>query len=404
MAKLLLLIDDYLPHSTRVAAKMFHELSLELVKLGNEVTVVTPNSVLESSFEEKFIDGIRVWYFQSGDVKTPSKIKRAITETLLSYRAWSNLKFKFKSERFDGIVYYSPSIFWGGLVKRLKRLYQVPAYLVLRDIFPQWTIDAGMIREGSVIHRYFKYFELLSYRQADMIGMMSEANINFFNQLHGNGFPLEVLRNWASLNEPTKPQSYLSQRERLGLQNKVIFFYGGNIGHAQDMANLMRLARALKDEPEAHFLFVGQGDEVELINQLAKEWQLDNVSYLPSIDQESFAALLDEVDIGLFSLSNKHSSHNFPGKLLGYMQHKLPILGSVNKGNDLISVVDANKAGYISINGNDEILYSNAITLLSSLDERTKLGENGYKLLTKEFSVEAAAQQILVKLLMPSDK
>lgn len=398
MAKLLLLIDDYLPHSTRVAAKMFHELAFELVKQGNEVTVVTPNSTQATPFEEKVIDGVRVWYFKCGDVKTPSKIKRAINETLLSYRAWTSLKSKFKSEVFGGIVYYSPSIFWGGLVKRLKRLYRVPAYLVLRDIFPQWTIDAGMIREGSAIHRYFKYFELLSYRQADMIGMMSEANINFFKQLHGNGFPLEVLRNWASLNEPTKSPSYISQRERLGLQNKVIFFYGGNIGHAQDMTNLMRLARALKDETVAHFLFVGQGDEVELINRLAKEWQLNNFSYLPSIDQASFAALLDEVDIGLFSLSNKHSSHNFPGKLLGYMQHKLPILGSVNRGNDLIEVIESNDAGYITINGDDDKFHQNARNLFSNPHERTKLGENGYKLLTKEFSVVAAVNQISVKL------
>ncbi|WP_417658834.1 glycosyltransferase family 4 protein [Pseudidiomarina sp.] len=398
MAKLLLLIDDYLPHSTRVAAKMFYELALELVKQGNEVTVVTPKAVQEGLFDEQVIDGIRVWYFKSGDVKTPSKIKRAINETLLSNRAWTSLKSKFKTEVFDGIIYYSPSIFWGGLVKRLKQRYQIPAYLVLRDIFPQWVIDAGMVCEGSLIHRYFKHFELRSYRQADMIGMMSQASINFFKELHGDNFPLEVLRNWASINEPRKLQTVISQREYLGLQDKVIFFYGGNIGHAQDMANLMRLARALKNETQAHFLFVGQGDEVELINRLAEDWELNNFSYLPPIDQGAFIALLDEVDVGLFSLSNKHSSHNFPGKLLGYMQRKLPILGSVNSGNDLIDIIEANQAGYITINGEDEKLYKNALVLLKSSQARTKLGENSYKLLTKEFSVESAANQISDKL------
>jgi glycosyltransferase involved in cell wall biosynthesis len=398
MAKLLLLIDDYLPHSTRVAAKMFDELALELVKQGNEVTVVTPQATLKSYFDEQFIDGIRIWYFKSGDVKTPSKIKRALNETLLSFNAWRHLKSQFSNESFDGIVYYSPSIFWGGLVRRLKRLYKCRAYLVLRDIFPQWTIDAGMIREGSLIHCYFKYFEKLSYRQADTIGMMSNANIQFFQNLHGDRFPLEVLRNWASADHQQPVKTRFNVRERLGLENKVIFFYGGNIGHAQDMANLMRLAKRLSAEENAHFLFVGQGDEVELIQRLATDWQLSNFSYLPAIDQASFAALLDEVDIGLFSLSNKHTSHNFPGKLLGYMQHRLPILGSVNEGNDLIEIIETNSAGYISINGEDDLLHKNALQLLSSAQDRTKLGEKGYKLLTKEFSVIAIANQILDKL------
>lgn len=31
---LVLIIDDYLPHSTRVGAKMFHELALELLSRG----------------------------------------------------------------------------------------------------------------------------------------------------------------------------------------------------------------------------------------------------------------------------------------------------------------------------------------------------------------------------------
>ncbi|SPY79334.1 Uncharacterised protein [Providencia rustigianii] len=38
-----LIIDDYLPSSTRVAAKMIHELAIELTALGNEVTIITPH-------------------------------------------------------------------------------------------------------------------------------------------------------------------------------------------------------------------------------------------------------------------------------------------------------------------------------------------------------------------------
>ena len=34
----------------------------------------------------------------------------------------------------------------------------------------------------------------------------------------------------------------------------MVFFYGGNIGVAQDLDNIVRLAASLRDEPQAYFL------------------------------------------------------------------------------------------------------------------------------------------------------
>lgn len=109
--KLALIIDDYLPHSTRVGAKMFHELGLELLGKGHDVTVITPDITLQAIYSVSMIDGIKVWRFKSGPLKDIGKAKRAINETLLSFRAWRALKHLIQHDTFDGIVYYSPSIF-----------------------------------------------------------------------------------------------------------------------------------------------------------------------------------------------------------------------------------------------------------------------------------------------------
>ncbi|MER1977430.1 glycosyltransferase family 4 protein [Pseudocitrobacter faecalis] len=395
--KLVLIIDDYLPHSTRVGAKMFHELGRELLRKGHDVTVITPDINLQSDFSNDVIEGVKVWRFKSGPLKDVGKIQRAINETLLSFRAWRALKHQIEQDTFDGIVYYSPSIFWGGLVKKIKERCHCPAYLVLRDMFPQWIIDAGMLKAGSLIDRYFRYFEKKSYQQAERIGLMSEKNLEIFSQTN-KGYPCEVLRNWASMSPVSLSDSSLSLRQRYHLVNKVIFFYGGNIGHAQDMANLMRLARGMMRYPNAHFLFIGQGDEVDLINSLAVEWNLTNFTHLPSVNQDEFKLILSEVDVGLFSLSSRHSSHNFPGKLLGYMVQSLPILGSVNAGNDLLDLVNAHKAGLIHVNGEDDKLLESAQLLFNNSILRKQLGQNANDLLTSQFSVESAAHTIEVRL------
>ena len=43
---------------------------------------------------------------------------------------------------------------------------------------------------------------------------------------------------------------------------------------------------------------------------------LENLTIHSSITQAEYASLLLNVSIGLFSLSQQHTAHNFPGKLL----------------------------------------------------------------------------------------
>ena len=99
--------------------------------------------------------------------------------------------------------------------------------------------------------------------------------------------------------------------------------------------------------------------------------------------------------MGLFSLHAGHSAHNFPGKLLGYMANQKPILGSINLGNDLEQIVCGANAGFISVNGDDELLLANARQLLNSSELRSCMGKSGKLLLNDTFSVNAAASLLL---------
>jgi len=119
--------------------------------------------------------------------------------------------------------------------------------------------------------------------------------------------------------------------------------------------------------------------------------QLENVTLLPSVFQKEFKTILAEVDVGLFSL---HRTHNFPGKLLGYIVQVLPILGSINPENDLKETVEDAEAGFITINGEDDLFYQNACKLLDPV-ARKEIGNNAKKLLHEKFSVAVAAEQII---------
>ncbi len=394
--KICLIIDDYLPESTKIGAKMMHELAVEFVSRGHTVTVVTPTPGLRSRFEILALDGVVICRFCSGEIKNISKAKRAVNETLLSYRAWHVYKKYFQQHPHDQIIYYSPTIFWGHLVSRLKKLWGASSYLVLRDFFPQWAIDSGMLGAKSPITCYFRLFESLSYRAADFIGIQSPKNLAWFSENSKIKKPLDLLYNWAA-NDPITVNSNC-YRQKLGLQNKVVFFYGGNIGHAQDMMNIVRLAKALRSEHSAHFVLVGAGDEVELVRNSIRLHDLCNMTLLSPVEQNEFKKMLAEFDVGLFSLNRKHTTHNFPGKTLGYMVQGKPILGSINPKNDLQDIIEEAKAGLVTINGDDADLLNNALKLLHNTGLREKMGANAKQLLLDVFSVQAAASKILAQM------
>ena len=397
--KILLIIDDYLPSSEKVSPKMMHELACEYIKQGHQVGVITPNSDINTGVDVLKIDGVKIYRYKAGRVKNVSRLTRAINETLLSYYAWKHLKAIFKKERYEVIVYISPSIFFGPLVYKLKRLWNAKSYLVLRDFFPQWVIDNGLLRKHSPVAYYFKLFERINYSAADVIGVMSFNNLEWFGKYYRKNKYMEVLYNWSSIN-PVVNCTREKYRKSLGLNGKVVYFYGGNMGHAQDMMSLVRLANHMREKTEAHFVFVGSGDEVNLVKNAILHYGLKNITLLPSVNQEEYKEMLLEFDVGLITLHKSHKTHNFPGKILGYMANKMPILGSVNLGNDLKDVIEEFNAGYICINGEDDLLARKAEKLLDK-DCRVRIGINARKLITDKFSVNKASIQILEKFDRP---
>lgn len=386
-----ILIDDYFPESTKVAAKMMHELACELYNRGYQVTVFTPK-VMKEPFRILSLDGIEVFQFKLGKIKNCSFIKRGINEALLPYKAIKYAGEFCKSKDFDLVINYSPTIFFGPFVNFIKKNSRAKSYLILRDFFPQWIIDNGMIKENSLIARFFRFVENYNYRTADVIGIQSPANISFFQQIHREVYKTRLLYNWA---DNLLPEGHCSLRDKYNLHGKVIFFYGGNIGTAQDMQNVLRLAKKLESFSDAHFLFVGDGDEVDLVEKAMTDSETKNITYLKSVPQEEFKLFLKEIDVGLFTLNKHHKSHNFPGKILGYMINKIPILGSVNVGNDLKETIEEYSAGYISINGDDEQFYKNALSILESKELRSTMGLNAEKLYHSKFTVVAAVDEIL---------
>lgn len=389
--RILIIVDCYYP-SPKSSAKLIHDLGVELQRRGNEVIVLTPSEQASNTLTTSLEDNLLIARVRTGRIKGAHRVSRALEEVQLSGKLWWGAKRFLTQNRCDLILFYSPSIFFGPLVRRLKALWNCPAYLILRDIFPEWAVDAELLRKG-LVHQIFRWLETYQYETADLIGVQCPANLDYFaREYPGRQFSLKVLYNWALLNVTDLPQT--NYRTRLGLGNDFVFLYGGNIGVAQDMDNLVRLAAQMASRPDIHFVLIGGGSETERLKGAIAELSLRNIHILPAVSQSEYLSLVSEFDAGLLSLDARIRTHNIPSKLLSYLYWGLPVLASVNRGNDLFDMINGNRAGFCCSNGDHEGLVAAASKLVDQPELRSEMGRNARRLLEQTFSAKEAVGQI----------
>jgi glycosyltransferase involved in cell wall biosynthesis len=386
--KILIITDDFIHNSEKSGAILIKDLADAINATNNFSSIVIAPDISSSKIYKLELNGVETILFPSGKIKNTNFALRAYNEWLLSFRIKKCYKH-IKSEEIYGIIYYSPSIFFGSAVKYFKKKFNCSSYLILRDLFPQWTVDLGVIKKNSFAHLFFKYFEKINYLHANKIGVMSESNLKIFST-RSDFKKFEVLPSWQ------KPVKIDNKKDSLNdyclehLRDKFVFFYGGNIGLAQGIETLLNLSKSLLHKKNIHFVFIGQGDAINLL----KEKSLTNVTFLDSIKPEAYYELAFNFDVGLVSLHPNHTAHNYPGKIWGYMSLFKPIIGIVNNGNDVKKMINDNRAGLVCYhNEGIDKLTLHCIKLSNDLALVKEQGVNSHNIIL-EFTPEKTANQI----------
>lgn len=391
------LISDTFPPLRNSGAVQMRDLAREFVRQSHQVTVILPSNELNKPWEIDNIDGIRILRLSSPKIKNIGYVGRTISELVMPFSMLVNLhRSPLGKELWDGIVWYSPSIFHSLLVKVMKKKKPCRSYLIIRDIFPQWAVDVGLIVRGSFIHHFFNTIANYQYSVADVIGVQTPSNKCYFKDWQLKfGRKLEVLQNW--LDTPNKLRCPIRVSETI-LAGRKIFVYAGNMGVAQGMGVLISLAERMQVRQDVGFLFVGRGQEMAKIKSSAQELGLTNVLFFDEIQPDEISDLYSQCSVGIVALDPRHKTHNIPGKFLTYMQNGLPVLANVNLGNDLAAMIRDERVGEVSENNQVEELQLLAEKILHQIDTDMNLSERCRLLFDREFSVKQAVKQIVTAL------
>jgi len=395
MKSIAVIADSYFPARTSAASQL-KDLAIEFNKQEISPLVIIPDSELDQAWKLEVLNGVRVLRLKSPKTKDVGYIRRTVAEFFMPYLMWMRyLKSPLASEKLDGVIWYSPTIFWAPFVKRLKRNSSCRGYLILRDIFPEWALDLGLMRRG-LAYRFFKWIEASQYKIADTIGVQAGNNIQYLKNWPPFKLKnIEVLQNWLSESSPgicsiSVGDTFLSGRK--------IFVYAGNMGVAQGMGVVLDLAESLLKRVDIGFLMVGRGSEYGDLKRQALNRSLNNILFFDEIDSAEIPALYRQCSIGMVILDPRHKTHNIPGKFLSYMQSGLPVLAKINPGNDLVHLINETHVGFAYTGSSVGELRDIAEALVDKLMAGDDMDLRCKNLAKELFSTEVAVKQILAAL------
>jgi glycosyltransferase involved in cell wall biosynthesis len=398
-------ISPDMPGSTR-----HYEFACEFVKAGHRVTIFA------SSFNHRLKKDLKLNKGQNYLTENINGISFTWIRTVPYHindwhRSINMISYLIRiipyglklKEKPDVIIASSPHPFAGFAGWFIARIRKAKFLFEVMDLWPQTLIDiAGYNKNNPVVKILFKIEQFL-YDKADRIVALMPGAVSYISSkgisadkisyipLGAN--PFNFQNNAIPLSEKLNQEvAYLRS------QNKFLVGYAGAHGIANALDTIIDAAVILQKQgaDNIHFLFVGDGPEKERLVNIAKNNNINNVTFFEPVPKDMVPSLLQTLDIEILTWNKTDMYVKYgisSNKLWDYMMAAKPIVWAIDSAND--PVKDAG-CGITVPSENPEQLAKAIVQLYNLTDEeRAEMGKRGYKYVMENNSVPLLFQKLL---------
>ncbi|MBV7338406.1 glycosyltransferase family 4 protein [Chloroflexi bacterium TSY] len=398
----ILYLSQYFPPEIGATQTRAIEMAKGLVRAGHQTTVLCevpnhPHGIIPEEYRGKLyersvlngVDVIRVW------VKTsPHKTlyhRLAFYVSYMFMAIWAGI-FLTRG-KYDVIYCTSPPLFVGGAGLVLSWIKRIPLVFEVRDPWPESAIQLGELQNRHAI-RWATRLEEACYHHARAIVAVTKG---IQEHLYERSIPKEkisVIPNGANteIYRPRAPDEAL--RIQLGLRPEhFVVIYTGLHGLAHGLETVLEAAHLLSDEPDVHFLFVGDGPRKASLQNLALEMSLSQTTFHPAVPEEELPSYLALANVGLDCRRKIGISQGtLPVKMFSYMACGLPVILCIE--GEAIEVLKKANAG-VAVPPEDSQALAHAIrSLLQDSKVSASTSNQAREYVEQFFSRQVFAQQL----------
>ncbi len=286
----------------------------------------------------------------------------------------------------------SPPIFQGVTAWLLARLKGVPFLFEVRDLWPQFAIAVGVLRNPLLI-RLSRWLERFLYRHAVRVIVNSPG---FVSHVTGRGArQVDLIPNGADPEMFDPSDAGAAFRTLHELADKFVVLYAGAHGISNDLGAVLESASKLAhNRAEVCIVLLGDGKEKANLQKQAADMELTNVLFLPPVPKKEMAAALAGADACLAILKPiEEYKTTYPNKVFDYMAAGRPVVLAID--GVIRQVVEDAKCGVFAQPG-DPVALADAIqTIASDRGKARRMGLAGRQYLEEHFSRDRMAKKLL---------
>lgn len=382
---------------------IYTDLLRQFEAADDEIYVVSMHEKREKMPTTLIEDGhIHILQVRTGNIRECGLIEKGISTVLIETQYMNAINKYYGGVKFDLVLYSTPPITFSGVVEYVKERDGAKSYLLLKDIFPQNAVDLGMIKTKgvmSLVYKYFRHKEIMLYKISDYIGCMSPKNCEYLIQHNYNGIAkkVEVCANCIDIPQREKLTSE-EKKKILGKNNlptnSKLLVYGGNLGKAQGIKDLIECLKTQINNSGITFLIVGKGTEYSKLETFIAHSGAKNIILKDYMPVEEYNRLVSACDVGMLFLDHRFTIPNFPSRLLSYLGKGIPVLTCTDSNTDVGEIAEKSGFGWKCLSGSPEE-FAEKINEIQQCTCLAEMGQKGYEYLRDNYDVRIAYNTIM---------
>jgi colanic acid biosynthesis glycosyl transferase WcaI len=377
----------------------------ELAKLGHEVHVVTAlpwyrQHRVESAWAEttwRTRTTVTAWGSVTRLNPFAGEDKKNLWRRALGFIGFSVISVVagFKAgrvhsdhRRVDAVIAMSPPLTLGLSGWFIAKGRRAPLVFNIQDVFPDAAIETGAITNATVI-KVSRWLEKISYRLASIVTVLShDLRDNVVAKLPvSQASKVVVIPNFVDT-EVIQPRDRMTKyREDLGIDDRPVVMYAGNVGFSQSLNLLLDAAHEF---PDVAFVVNGSGAARAALEADAEK--LNNVFFGDYQPIERLSEVLATADIHAVLLKRGLGKVSVPSKTYSVMAAGRAVIAAIDPGTEVTRLIDGAKCGH-TVLPDDSVLFIEALrSMLADSNEIRQMGERARQFVEQVASPASVAQ------------